>query len=611
MACVLVLEDKVVNQIAAGEVVERPASVVKELVENALDAGATEIRVSIANGGKSEIEVSDNGLGMVRADAVLSVERFATSKISIAEDLNSISTFGFRGEALSSIASVSDFSLNTNPCLPSDDGTSLFISGGSLVNLENCARSRGTTVKVSRLFHNVPARRKFLRSDNTENAVVRTLLCDFAMGNPNVGFQLLIDGKSQFNHAPAPSFFSRANLSLTPSSLASGEQFLSADYFLQLDDDKELRVSAALSQPSTTVKTSNKLRLLVNGRIVRDRLLLSAVRAGYGSMLKDGSSPIGVVRLDLPPEEVDVNVHPQKTEVRFRNSSLVFTSVRQAVQQMLNRQVRPMPYPAEPVICEVREHGSSLSHWSHPAQISGSSYQEHKAGSTESVIDNALPRFKATQVEFLHYQANPEHCAQSELEELLSCRYIGQLLECYLLLEGKESFFIVDMHAAHERVVFHKIRSELLSSGRLSAQILLIPEVVDLSSSEGDFFVQAKSILDRYGFLFDDFGEGSIVLRSVPSLLGQLDPKIVLRELLALPEYSDWAIELEKRLEEKISRLACHGSIRSGRAVQREEVYSLLEDLQKADNADYCPHGRPVKKRFSPREIELLFARTK
>lgn len=591
-ARVKILSDIVVNQIAAGEVVERPASVVKELLENAVDAGASEISVIIANGGRSSIEVVDNGSGMERDDALLAIERFGTSKINSVDDLLGITTHGFRGEALPSIAAVSRFQLESST--RGGIGVSITIDGGVLKKVEDRPLAPGTKVSVKQLFYNVPARRKFLRAEATEEGMVRALIIDFALAYPHIGFSLVVDGVRSATYAPRATLIERAR-----------EFGMGDDRPLVIDEQREFgeccwRVTALLNEPIASVSSANRLRLLINRRSVRDKLLLKAVRDGYGGYLKAGRYPAGVISLDIPSDEVDVNVHPQKTEVRFRNSPRLFATVVGAIKGALRSAGLPEPEQAS-------------------VQSSGWSTFERSEPYATTFAFRPYANDVAPEVEFARYPAAnraPELIAPSAAADVVqnnregalsAMRYVGQLLHCYLVFEGADECAIMDMHAAHERVMFYRLKRQLLT-GAIAAQGLLLPESMPLPADRRQWFVANIEQLHRLGF--DVELEDQIVrIRSVPALLSAAAPKALIGDLLALDAEESGARSVEGWFDAAIARLACHRSIRSGRDLEPEEATRLAELLEEVDASGFCPHGRPVVKRLSRVDLELLFGR--
>jgi len=573
-----ILNDIVANQIAAGEVVERPVSVVKELVENALDAGAKDIKVVLSDGGRSLIQIIDDGAGMGVEDAELSVERFATSKISTSNELERISTFGFRGEALPSIASVSRFSLHTSNGVA---GTEVVISGGKRERTTALPRSTGTTISVRDLFFNTPARRSFLRSEKSELALIRSLLFDFAVSNPLVRFSLISEGSENLVLPAFPGtedfigFKNRVReLKLAGSDPleCSGELETAAGLY---------RCFAVLTKPLDCVSGAGKLRLLVNGRSVRDKILLRAIRDAYGNFLRSDKFPAGVIQLFVPPMDLDVNVHPQKTEVRYRFPERIFAVVRQAVGVSLRREV---PQSA----------GGELFFSDEP------SLPGHSSGVTGNLFDSlgvreSLPEFQAK--------------VDAKEQSLTTYRFVGQIFKCYLLLEHPAGLFaIVDMHAAHERVVFAKLKRDW-SEGDTVSQSLLIPETIQLPAHLKGESSEILSLLESIGFEIEMLGEESLVIRGMPALLARVGASALISDLFSEISVTDIEGALERRVDAVLSRIACHGSVRTGKEMEAEECYQLLRDLESSELRAFCPHGRSVSRVMGRAELEQLFGR--
>ncbi|MBP9839185.1 MAG: DNA mismatch repair endonuclease MutL [Proteobacteria bacterium] len=581
-----ILDDIVVNQIAAGEVVERPSSVVKELVENSLDAGATEITVAITNGGKSSIEVIDNGCGMLKDDALLSIERFGTSKISSADDLLTIHTHGFRGEAIPSIAAISRFKMSTQVSEKNTSGLQIIIDGGKLKNVCEGSFPPGTRIEVKHLFFNVPARKKFLRADTTETNQIRAILTDFALAYPKIRLTLIADGKEISKISAKADFFTQAKqLKL------AGANPISCNSSMVISSG-EVKVSALLSSPIDCVTNSGGLRLLVNSRSVRDKLILRAIRDGFGNFLKPGRYPTGVLALEIPPEEVDVNVHPQKTEVRFRRTDMIFTAIIKAVQNGL------------------KEKNFSLSEPINFTTTTSSpfNYTEMKADffNTELPTGSSSPQVREEQISYPTFSEQKLSFLPEDL--LLRMKFIGQVFKCYLIFEGEDKVALVDMHAAHERVMFYQLKSQLLTSGIIK-QMLLIPEKVTIPFAKMENYEKFQPILEKLGLDTDAISDNEILVRSCPSLIKNISAEKIFSELCALPEWSNWGEKVDNLWDQAVARLACHSSVRSGRELGAEESYKLLEGLKEADNSGFCPHGRPIVKLLDKSDFELMFGR--
>ncbi len=595
---VRILDDVVVNQIAAGEVVERPFSVVKELVENSLDAEATEVSVAITNGGKTSIEILDNGWGMNREDAELAVRRFGTSKIRTAGDLERIASHGFRGEALPSIASVSRFTIETSDG-SSPQGVVISIDGGSDPEVSAKPVQTGTRVSVRQLFHNVPARKKFLRSEATEEGLIRSLLVDFAVAYPQVFFRFSSDGVERQIYAPAVDFFARAR-----ELRVAGERPFQVNHRLQTAAGP-VHVFAMLSHPIECVSQAGRLRLLVNRRSVRDKLLLKAIRDGYGAFLRPGKYPQGVLSLNLPSEDVDVNVHPQKSEVRFRRPEVIFKAIISGLKEALQASgaeaetLRSNDLVFERLVENARPgvgRSVEFSPADHAFAFSG------PFSGTFPGQSNVLPLFGSNAPPY------GESAAGESRRTVRHMRYVGQLLACYLVFEGKDQTAIMDMHAAHERVMFYRLKQQFVG-GAVHTQQLLLPEVVELGPENCTAVERHSASLRKLGFELDRISETHMTLRMMPAAISGISARALLLDLFSEPDFSDWLNLLEERIDAVLARMACHRSIRSGRLLDAEEAYALVAELDEAELSGLCPHGRPTVKFLSRYELETMFGR--
>ncbi len=583
---VKILDDLVVNQIAAGEVVERPVSVVKELVENSIDAGATAITVAIHNGGQSCIEVVDDGCGMSRENAFLAIQRFGTSKINKTEDLLNIATHGFRGEAIPSIASVSKFKLSTCSSFGDQNaGVQIVIEGGEIRNIIDGSFPPGTRIEVRSIFYNVPARKKFLRSENTEANLIKSLLVDFSLAYPQIKWKLFKDGQESFSYNSKLDLSKRARelklAGLNPIE-CSGEQLTATG---------EFSIRAILCSPIEAVANAGSLRILVNRRIVRDKLLFKAIRDGYGNFLRPGKYPSGVLSLELPAEDLDINVHPQKAEVRFRRPEIIYSLILKTIQNGLKQTIFPANASLEDA-----------------SVVQGLEQNEIISRKTSEDAESSQVTFEFTNNISKEELAIPQDFNFLPKDTLLRMRFVGQVFSCYLILEGNGLVAILDMHAAHERVMFYKLKSQLVG-GKLHSQMLLIPEVITLPYEMISNFEHFQKPLEKLGFETDLISENSALVRAMPVLLSNTSAQKIFSELFALPVWADWKNFLEKHLDTIIARMACHGSVRRGQELKAEEVYELLDSLQNAENSGFCPHGRPVIKFLKEAELETLFGR--
>ena len=587
------LDSELVNQIAAGEVVERPASIVKELVENALDAGATRVRVDIEQGGLGLVRVSDDGEGMSREDALLSLERHATSKITAFDDLSRLATFGFRGEALPSIASVSELVLITRR--KEDEEATEIVRGDA----RTASRAPGTTVEVRELFTNVPARRKFLKAGPTEAAHVGEAVLHAALARPDVTFVLSRDGKIAREHLRSPTRRDRALAALGEPRLVAcrGER-------------GPVRIEAHLGPPERARAGAGALHLIVNGRPVRDRPLARAVAQAYGSVLEGGRFPIGVVYIDLPPELVDVNVHPQKAEVRFEDGRALFDAITREIFAGLAK------------VFAIPALGPSSRPWLPPpssrnyAMPIGGDFQVAEPSTTRSFVAEDLAALASFTPQPAPRVANGEASEAEPSSTLFSTRgfyeglrFVAQVRGTFLICEGQDALYVVDQHAADERRNFDKLRRSF-ETRAVAVQKLLVPEVVELQPSEAAALAEHEDVALRLGVEIRSAGPSAIAVHGVPALLARARPERLVRDLLAeLSRGSELARPYSGAVDLVLATMACHGSIRAGDALSAEQAQALVASLDGVDFSGHCPHGRPVLLRIPFSELERRVGR--
>jgi DNA mismatch repair protein MutL len=600
-----VLPDVVINQIAAGEVVERPASVVRELVDNAIDAGASDIFVALEGGGHSRLKVRDNGCGMTKDEAILAFERHATSKVSSIDDLLTLHTLGFRGEALASIAAVSKMHLRTR-AKDSDVGTHVVFRGGKLASVESLPWNVGTEIEVEHLFFNTPARRKFLKSPRSEVARIRTWLAHSGLARPAVRYRLVSDGDEVLHLHPVSSIAQRAQsifpADLVPINLSEGG----------------ISVEGMVSHPGQALADQSGFVILVNGRLVSDKLIQRAVREGYDSMLKDREYPVGYISLTLDSHDVDVNVHPQKSEVRFRHQQQIFAVVRGAVTTAVRTIRRPVQMVAVANLSGVIQQAApSLNR---PAEISsessGVASSYYASDLFESLSNSNLKETpQALNQTVQLYTADPYQAFQSVNStasdgafRFSSLRYIGQALGCYLICELNERLVVVDMHAAHERVNYNRIR-QARADNQLTSQRLLIPETVRLTEEQVVRLMEQEHLLRELGFEISEISGETVAVQGVPGVVAHLDCVALLKECAAEPLAAGWRERLEERIDHIAARIACHASVRSGDILNKHEAYALFSQLDEAELSGACPHGRPVVTQFSREMVERWFGR--
>ena len=579
-----VLPPELASQIAAGEVVERPASAVKELIENALDAAAQRCDVEVEGGGIARLRVSDDGHGMSEADARLSVERHATSKLVTFADLARLRSFGFRGEALPSIASVSRFSLRTR--VPdAEAGIEILVEGGGALAIRPAGVPVGTTVEVNDLFYNVPARRKFLRSSGTEAGHITDVVESTALASPKVTFTLVRDGRLVRELLRASNREERVR-QVAEDGLATccGER-------------GPLRVEAFLSRPEQARAGAGGLRLLVNDRPIRDRALAVTVAQAYGSVLERGRYPRGVVYIDLPPELVDMNVHPQKAEVRFADPRAVADALYKILSSALSSAFSLPP--------------RSRGDWgkSHKGAPSPEPVQSPAAASASAIQSLDQAKELATDLPALIAVRDSQAAPIRPAPEVAwsSLRFVAQLKQTYLLCEGSDGLYLLDQHAAAERVTFTRLRREYQARS-VPSQALLFPVTVDITPADVELIEQRASEIAEVGLDVRVRSTELVSIHAVPKLLSRASPERLLRDLLSEVArrggraFSD-AVDLA------LATMACHGSIRAGDALAAGEVAALLSALDDADFAGHCPHGRPVVTYLSYAELERKVGR--
>ncbi len=600
------LSEATINRIAAGEVVERPASVVKELVENALDAGATRIEVMTDGGGRRLIRVSDDGGGMTRADLELAIERHATSKLA-GDDLLAIDTLGFRGEALPSIGAVARLAITTRHA-DEPHAWTLAVEGGEVTEPKPAALARGTRVEVRDLFYATPARLKFLKTDRTEAEAIREVLRRLAMSRPDVAFTLAGEDRTPVTWPAA--------LPGAPGRLARLADILGSEFRANAVELRAARESVLVEGFAAlpTLSRANALGqyLFVNGRPVRDKLLVGVVRAAYADYLPRDRHPLVALFVTLDPREVDVNVHPAKTEVRFRDSGLVRALLMAALKEALAREAgrsattgtgatiaafRTAPVPRR----GTWDWRRSPSRPTDPRNFTMPAY-----GGTFGLAEAAQAAFEV---------GDPTADARADADapgaEIVD-RPLGaaraQIHENYIVAQTRDGLVIVDQHAAHERIVYERMKAALEQSG-VARQILLIPEIVELDEADVARLVARTDELARFGLAIEPFGPGAVAVRETPSLLGEIDAKALVRDLAEHMAEWDEALPLERRLMHVAATMACHGSVRAGRRLKPEEMNALLRDMEATPNSGQCNHGRPTYVELKLGDIERLFGR--
>ena len=590
------LRPEVSSKIAAGEVIERPASAVKELVENALDAGASRIRIEIRGGGIEYIRVTDDGSGIPADQVELAFQRFATSKLEIAEDLDAVSTLGFRGEALPSIASVARVELRTRTP-DADQGTSIEIDNGEVVSVGPAGAPHGTTITIRHLFRNLPARRSFLSSTNAEQTRIHRVVAHYAMAYPEVGFELSPDrGRS---------FASPGSGELRDAvSAVHGRQVAEAMLEVRPDDSEDAgtSVSGLIGPPSLDRANRSYISLFANRRWVRNRSLSYAIEQAYHGFMAERRYPVAVVGVSVPFQEVDVNAHPAKAEIRFRRESSVFGAVQRAVRRTLSEHA-PIPEVSHPP----RRVGQS----SHRTQMPSPSafWPTAPFASTES---RGVSPSSSDAIETYHNLIDPPQTGEAPLppptprDALPILRVLGQVQNTYVVAEGPDGMYLIDQHAAHERVMFERVVARA-AEGSPDIQSLLEPIVVELDDTGFELVTTQSEVISGMGFVLEQFGGTSVVVRAVPALLIDVDHETALTDVIDLMEDGGGFETWEERAAYSI---ACHGAIRAGKVMTHEEMQALVRQLEACAQPNTCPHGRPTIIHMSSGQLEREFGRT-
>ena len=673
MGRIHVLSEQVANKIAAGEVVERPASVVKELLENALDAGATRIKISIEAGGKRLIQITDNGCGMVRDDAMLAFERHATSKIKDAEDLLSVATLGFRGEALPSIASVSRLRLET--CAAAGEqsteaaaGTIIEINGGKMARVEEAGLPPGTSITVRDLFFNIPARKKFLKAESTELSHIASLVTHYALAHPEKHFELHSMTNAILVAPPVAGYSERVYQVFGKETLdqliaVAAVQSLQhvglpqpPPWRREVSEDEaepaapgEMRLHGFVSKPEIQKLNRNSIFVFVNGRLIRDRLVQHGLTEAYRNIIPPTVYPVVLLFLELPPGEVDVNVHPSKTEVRFRQPTVMHDFVRDTVRAALMK-ARPAPQ----FTTEIRAHATASAgltpgarEWEPPSDLVSASEAPARAfyepaggggfalqapivppvsahfqfeGGIAVEANAAIPvarELEKSGLEARFAEAIPDNgCApalevreeEPTLAALSTLRPLGQIRNSFILAVNEDGLWIVDQHVAHERVLFERILKQRASQ-RVESQRLLMPIVLELSPAQQAVFTEIAGELQHNGFEAEPFGARSVAVKVAPAGVDAAAVERMLHELLDQISREEQSLNLEKIRGRIAASIACHAAIKVNMPLEQNKMEWLLTELAKTDHPMSCPHGRPVVLRYSVKDIQKAFKR--
>ena len=590
------LPDHLINQIAAGEVVDRPSSVVKELVENSLDAGARNIKVHLEQGGRRSIRITDDGHGMTAEELGLALQRHATSKIASLDDLERVATMGFRGEALPSIASVARLDLSSRHG-GGDHGWSVRVRRGEITEPEPSAQQAGTRVNVEDLFYNVPARRKFLRAERTEFNHVDLLLRRFALARFDVGFELEHNGKTVSALPPAETEEDQKRRLQR----VMGKEFL--DHIIQIDEQRGgVALEGWVAEPRYNRARADRQFFFVNGRAVKDRVIGHAVRSAFKDVLYHGRHPAFVLYLQVPPEAVDVNVHPQKHEVRFRDTRLVHDFLFSALHRALAGAGSGAPRP-----------GSGLDQGMQTgpgAAIPGRGYGSWADAGAQSGMPLPVREQITAYATALGAGSNTtDTVAANDDVDIPPLGFaMAQLHGVYILSQNEQGLVLTDMHAAHERITYERLKSRYSEEG-IKGQRLLVPVDVQVSEAEADLAAERGGELASLGLVVDRSGPESLVLREVPALLAQSDAAQLLRDVLSDMGSQGQSERVEAETNEILSTMACHGSVRANRILNLPEMNALLRDMERTERSGHCNHGRPTWIQLDMATLDRLFLR--
>jgi DNA mismatch repair protein MutL len=625
MGRIRILPDVVANKIAAGEVVERPASAVKELLENSLDAGATEFRIEIENAGRRLIRIRDNGCGMLRDDALLAFERHATSKLHDVKDLDEIATLGFRGEALPSIGSVSRLLLETRSA-DETTGSKVEVAGGKILRCDEIAASPGTVITVRDLFFNVPARKKFLRSEQTELAHIASLVTHYSLAHPDKTFELLNSGAPLLHVTPVATLRERVFQVFGSQQL---EDLIDlGDKIHEIAEAEEpvriYTLNGFVSRPQVQKNNRNSVYIFVNGRLIRDRLLLHAIGAAYHNLIPPACFPFALLFLHCDPAEVDVNVHPSKTEVRFRHGSIVHDFVRDAIRERL-METRPAPsFPPSPqpaATLPYSEYSQMLqdSEAQANAGAQAPTFTLHPESGPAPRFDfgDALPPQPPSLPSGLRLRVPDTHGAfpdgataspTSSLSDLSDLRPLGQIHDSFIIAAGRDGLWIIDQHVAHERILFEKVLKQR-ASGRVEQQRLLMPLILQLTQGQQIEYARIADELNATGFETEPFGNRTIAVKAAPAAIGIGDLEKVIYEILEIAEQELRKVSIDDLRRGIAASLACRAAIKINTRLDHNKMNWLITTLAATEYPMSCPHGRPIALHYPTRDILKAFHR--
>lgn len=628
MPKIKILSADVANKIAAGEVVERPASVVKELIENALDAESTSVRVEIRAGGKRLIRVSDNGTGMEREDALLALERHATSKVSRIEDLENIHTFGFRGEALASIASVSQFELQTRTA-DAINGTKINVDGGVFRSVEESGCSPGTHISINNLFHNIPARLKFLKTDTTEMNHIIKQVTWAALAHPNIHFSLTHNGKSIIDVRACDSNIERARL-------LYGKEF--ADNLIEFNEElPDFKLSGLLGKPDFSKSTREYQLFFMNQRPIQSRMLGAALKEAMGATIQKDRQAVAFLFLTLEPDTVDVNVHPAKIEVRFRNERTIFSGIVKMIRNVINKEKFIPKIQTEPTSDQKVETADKQVDTFQPTttsqrrpiqpfstrktaqpiettqpEITPTESTEPDTVATQPTVEvdeTTIPDVEVSQTVVQPPQQQIPDGAKLKLLDFEHVELKANLFKTYIVAEGKDKIYFIDQHVAAERVLYERFVNQIKADG-IPVQGLLLPVTVEVTPQQIGILKVHGELFSKLGFDIEEFGANTILIRAIPATLPTRTASQTITDLLdKLPEQPHTEVEIPKALDDALVTLACRSSVKAGDTLDSKEMINLIRELSEAKLPFNCPHSRPIIIEMGRDELERRFHR--
>jgi DNA mismatch repair protein MutL len=591
---IVVLSAEIANKIAAGEVVERPASIVKELVENSIDAGASDISVELEKGGCQSIKVIDNGSGIEREDVALVFERHATSKIYNFEDIYSVASFGFRGEAMPSIASIAKVELLTRR---KDDlaGTRATLDAGKIQEVAPAGCPAGTQISVTKIFANVPARRKFLKTESTEQGLCLDAITRLALAHPEISFKVNVNGRDAFTAPQVRDASERI-------AMVMGEDFSSQRVFINAQKEN-ISLTGFISRPEFTKSNSKSIYLFVNKRFVRDNSVTHAVLSAYRQIIEPRRYPAAVLFLDLPPEDVDVNVHPAKMEVRFKDSHSVYDLVSKTIAQSLagaETSKGSFIYRLAP-----KENASVPGFARSADKIPAKSFGLFSRQNLQQAINNDL--LTRSSVAETVATFNRDNVQSKETVTFASLRYLGQFANTYLVFAGDDGLILIDQHAAHERIILERLKKTM--GPQIISQSLLMPEIVNLTPGQITLFAGYIDFLREIGLEIEIFGRDAIVVKTLPVILSPIQAREIISDIADQLGEQNQMPSLQEKKEKILASLACRAAIKANSVLSSDEVAALCRDLEATPFNLTCPHGRPITINFSLSEVERMFKR--